>query len=372
MQAQDPRPEDSSRVRRRVLVTLLTPVLSLVLGEIAARVWVATRWEPERIAQLTTHSPIRGRFASHPNLPFALNPDFPGHNALGFRGEPFEARKPEGVRRIACIGASTTYGNLADATDSWPAQLGVLLRDHPGRFEVVNAGVPGWVSTELWIQLELRVLPLDPDVVVILPARNEFLAQAFNGFQPDYTHFRRPGFNFMVSNFAHKEVFRWSHLCMLLCTAGGSGRFGWSETAEHPLYGGIAWENRPTVAEALRNIEDPARMATFRRATEGMVAVCRARGIKVLLCTMQLRSDLLALDELDHDPELHKGLGALIERENEVVREIARQAEVPVAETAGVNSRPDLFLDDSHLSPEGHRMQARVVYDALVPLLGGT
>ena len=354
-------------VKWRVALTFLVP---LVAGEILARIWVASRYSKERIEQLTTHSSVRGRFASHPYLPYVLNPGFQGHNALGFRGGPIEARKTPGWRRIACVGASTTYGNLSDPADSWPAALGRLLVDRPGRCEVVNAGVPGWTSTDILVNLALRVLPLAPDVVVLMPGRNEMFPQAYNRFVPDYTHFRRPGFNFAVSNYVHKEVFGWSRLAMLACTVGGP-RFGWSETEEHPLYGGIDWSNKPTVEEALRNLDDPARMETYRSSTEDALQLCKSRGIRVIVCTMQLRPDLIALDELPKDPRLSERLGRLIEDDNAVAREIAKKLDVPVAETAQVSTRKELFLDDSHLTPEGHGLQARLVYDALLPLLDG-
>ena len=361
---------ESARLKRRIGCTCLAPFVALLLGEIFARVWVAAKYPPERIEQLTTHAATRGRFASHPNLPFVLNPDFPGHDALGFRGGPVERTKRPGVRRIACIGASTTYGSLVDPADSYPAQLGVIFREKPGQWEVVNAGVPGWISTETWVNLVLRVLPLDPDVVVILPGRNEIFPQAYNRFEPDYTHFRRPGFSFVVSNYVHKEFFRWSRLVMLLCTVRGD-RFGWSETEEHPLYGGIVRENRPTVEEALRNLEDPARMETFRSCLEGMVETCQARKIPVLLCTMQWNQELADLEEFGHAKELNPALSALIERDNALIREVAARTGVPLAETAKVSERPELFLDDSHLTLEGHQIQARIVYDGLVPLVDG-
>jgi lysophospholipase L1-like esterase len=362
--------EGRARIRRRIRLTLLSLPLYLLVGEIAARVWVSVKYTPDRIEQLTTHSPMRGRFASHPYLPYALNPKYPGHNALGFRGAAFEEKKAPGVRRIACVGASTTYGSLVDPGDSFPAELGKLFAPSPVPVEVVNAGVPGWTSIEMLINLELRVLPLDPDVVVILPGRNEIFPQAYNGFQLDYTHFRRPGFNFTVSNFVHKEIFKWSRLALLACTVRGD-RFGWSELEEHPLYGGMVWENRPTVAEVARNMEEPERMIPFRRNLEGMIEVCRLRGILVLLCTMQVRPEKFALDEFEHDPNLNPLLATLVERDNDLEREIATRFDVPLVDTARLSEHAGLFIDDSHLTAEGHRQQARMIFDALAPLLEG-
>jgi len=147
-------------------------------------------------------------------------------------------------------------------------------------------------------------------------------------------------------------------------------RFGWNEAEEHPLYAGLVWENKPTTAEAIRNAYEPERMVTLRRSIESMIELCRDRGIRVLMCTMPERPEKYDLDELDHDPVLFVELGKLVERDNQVVREVANQSGVPVLEAAPINARKELFDDDCHLSPEGHRFQARLVYDALLPLLG--
>ncbi len=343
-------------------------VSSLVAAEVFARIWVAWRWPPERIELLTTHSSTRGRFNSHPNLPFTLNPAWPGHNALGFRGPLPTTPKPKGTRRVACIGASTTYGLYVTPEEAFPAQLAARLQSTDARWEAINAGVPGYVSTEILTNLVLRVLPLEPDVVVIMEGRNEVFPQAYNAFQPDYTHYRRPGFNYLVSNYAHKHVFRCSRLAMLLCTVGGE-RFGWSEAAEHPLYGGIVWENRPNAAQLADNLGDPARASTWQRSLESMVAVCQARGIRVLLCTMAFRRGMLALDELPIDAAVAALMAGQVERNNGIVREVAAKAGVAVVETATLQERAEVFVDDCHVNAEGHRLRAEMVVEALLPLL---
>jgi lysophospholipase L1-like esterase len=358
------------RIRQSGCVRLfLSALFALALAEGAARIWVKVHWTPERIEQLTTHSPLRGHFASHADLPYALNPAFPGHNALGFRGAPLERKKPAGVRRVACLGASTTYGIFVEADEAFPAQLGALLAQTKGRWEVVNAGVPGWLSTEALVDLQLHVLPLEPDVVVILQGRNELFPQAYNGFRADYTHFRRPGFNYAVSNYVHKEVFRWSRLAMLACTLRGE-RFGWSETEEHPLYGGVVKENRPTTEETERNLRDPARLETLRSCTESMIALCSARGIRVVVCTMAFRPDKLAgIQELDPSPRMSALLSEQIDRNNALARETSERLGATLVDTSVLSADADIFLDDCHMTAEGHRRCARMIYDALVPLL---
>ncbi|MEZ5965120.1 MAG: GDSL-type esterase/lipase family protein [Planctomycetota bacterium] len=356
------------RLSSRLLLLGFGLLFSLVVAEIAARVWVAMRWPAERVALLTTHSPVRGKFASHPNLPFVLNPAWEGHNSLGLRGPELQVPKPPGVRRVACVGASTTYGLYTSAEEAYPARLAALLAGTHGPFEAMNAGVPGWVSTEWLTNFVLRVLPLEPDAVVVLEGRNEVLAQAYNGFRPDYTHYRRAGFNYTVSNYGHKELFGWSRLAMVMCTLRGE-RFGWSETAEHPLYGGLVWENKPDAADLARNLGEPARLATYRRCLETIVGVCKSRGIPVVLCTMALRPEKLAINELEVTAATKELFGRQVEANNACVREVADALQAPLAETSLLREKPQHFEDDCHLDAAGHQRRAEIVYDVLAPLL---
>jgi lysophospholipase L1-like esterase len=353
----------------RLLAVAVGLFLVLLVGEVAARIWVAWRWPAERIELLTTHSSVRGRFASHPYLPFVLNPAFPGHNDSGFRGKPLAISKPPGVRRVACIGASTTYGTDVQAEEAYPAQLAVLLAEHHGPWESINAGVPGYVSTEILLTLLLRVLAFDPDVVVFLEGRNEVFPQAYNNFAADYSHYRRPGFSYTVSNYGHKLLFSWSRLAMLTCTLGG-GHFGWSEAEEHPLYGGICWTNRPSPSELVHNLADPARMITWRQVLVDVAAVCKARGILPVFCTMACVPAGLALnDELKPDADLQALFARQVERNNAVVREVGAQSGATVVEGSVLSQQPELFLDDCHVNAKGNRLRAELVYAALVPLL---
>jgi lysophospholipase L1-like esterase len=118
-----------------------------------------------------TQPVIPQRFGSHDQWTLEVNSE-------GFRGPEREAPKPGGnVFRVLCVGDSITYGFNVDQPDAYPQQLGALLaaRYAGRRFEVINAGVPGWS----WLQglrfLEARGLAVDPDVVVIGHGTNDQL-----------------------------------------------------------------------------------------------------------------------------------------------------------------------------------------------------
>lgn len=71
-----------------------------------------------------------------------------------------------GVIRIVCLGDSSTFGMNVEEADTYPRQLAALLDEaQPGRFEVMNLGVPGYTSRQGLELLRREVLGLQPDVV---------------------------------------------------------------------------------------------------------------------------------------------------------------------------------------------------------------
>ncbi|HET6204096.1 MAG TPA: GDSL-type esterase/lipase family protein [Planctomycetota bacterium] len=87
-------------------------------------------------------------------------------NARGFRG-PELGRKPEGGRRILALGDSFGFGHGVEAEEAYPAVLERVLRDRGEKVEVVNAGVPGYGTSNEFGLLAAEAPSLDPDVVVL-------------------------------------------------------------------------------------------------------------------------------------------------------------------------------------------------------------
>jgi hypothetical protein len=70
-------------------------------------------------------------------------------NSLGFRGVEFNVEKRPGVFRVFIVGSSGTFGPRVTDEDTYPAQTGALLnKKYPGQFEVINAGVTGYVLSQ--------------------------------------------------------------------------------------------------------------------------------------------------------------------------------------------------------------------------------
>ena len=97
-------------------------------------------------------------------------------NSLGFRSEEISRVKPAGTVRIACLGASTTFcAEVSSNRATWPQRLGELLQvRHPElKIEVINAAIPGCSLAGSLENLRQRVLPLDPDIVIVYHAHND-------------------------------------------------------------------------------------------------------------------------------------------------------------------------------------------------------
>lgn len=95
-------------------------------------------------------------------------------NAAGFRGP--ELSGDSNRVRVVTLGASETFGLFESAGREYPAQLQQLLDSvAPGRYEVVNAGLPGLSLAAMRPYLRSVLAPLRPDVVVLYPTPSFFL-----------------------------------------------------------------------------------------------------------------------------------------------------------------------------------------------------
>ena len=143
----------------------------------------------------------RDLYITHPYLPVVLRPsteyrdaDMAAHiNAQGLRGPERDAARTPGSWRVVCVGGSTTFGaGIVGDENTWPARLEERLSAaRPDlRVEVLNAGVPGYTTAENVIYLSLRLLDLEPDLVVLYEGYNDFKPNRHPGFVSDYSHWR--------------------------------------------------------------------------------------------------------------------------------------------------------------------------------------
>jgi hypothetical protein len=163
-------------------LTVLTLITLIVVGgilEVGMRYYFTNYGtEDHRISYIYTRDEIQNQTSRLVGVPYALylsNPDYEGHNSLGYRGAETTLEKPENTFRIVTLGASTTYGFGVNANQAYPAVLQDILHDDYGltHVEVINGGVPGYSSFELLPNFMYRVVELEPDLIIYYGALND-------------------------------------------------------------------------------------------------------------------------------------------------------------------------------------------------------
>jgi len=148
--------------------------LLLVEGSVRLRQWL----------RYGTTAPTYYRFATDPAS--GLHIPVPGFtagpiriNSRGFRGAEIEQPKPAGRIRLAFLGASTTFCAEASALETtWPHLVlaGLRAAEPALEFDYVNGGVGGFTTHESLVNLEQRIAPFQPDVILYYEATNDLTA----------------------------------------------------------------------------------------------------------------------------------------------------------------------------------------------------
>ncbi len=99
-----------------------------------------------------------------------------------FNSQTFPRHKEPGMRRVFCLGGSTTYGRPYWDGTSYSAWLRELLPlvDPTSNWEVVNAGGVSYASYRVAAVME-ELAEYEPDLFVVYSAHNEFLERRTYG-----------------------------------------------------------------------------------------------------------------------------------------------------------------------------------------------
>ncbi len=281
------------------------------------------------------------RALPHPYLGYALRPGFstpPGakqqasHNTLGFRGKETTWEKPADVFRIVTTGGSSVYGQ-SESCDAavWSQRLEDHLNERlaPRRFEVVNLGVSGWNSHEMLVNLALRGLDLAPDLVIVHESINDMRCALYTrGGEPtrDNLHWRatwpvdRP--SALESTLAKSRAYLvWRRY--LTDYVAKRSDLGFYAIANYDPEAPDPYQHYPGAIPELG-------FETYRRNLGQIVALCRARGVEVLIATQALPRW-----HLEQAASYREQCDAF-ERIKAVQREVATELSVAVCDNASV------------------------------------
>jgi lysophospholipase L1-like esterase len=275
-------------------------------------------------------------------------------NSWGFRGPEFTPDKPAGTIRIVCLGASTTEGSQYD-DETWPHYLQQeLSRAYPTRkIEVINAGHHAYNIDDLHALLEMRVLPLKPDIVIFYEAANNINLPSF---------VRPPLPCALGTCWLHNYPlwYRWLYLHSAVFLQLWHDRWGWGSRVPPPMPHGFD-DSSPTENEVHfrsvlgQMVEDTLRHGS-RIVLSSFITVAH-EGLTVTRAENPGMFDNLYKSDYPVTPgELARAYADF----NRASADVAAEFKVPYADVAAEFPREVRYFpfDLFHLSPDGNRLLA--------------
>lgn len=390
------------RIVARLTLVVVSVIIVFVMIEAAANYWlwnIATVddfWAYASVNQIRSRyggefsvvdhdRDIRGHLPHHyhgyipaPNFQRGEN----RHNRLGFRGDDFSAQKPDGTYRIIAVGGSTTYSSaVEDYRDSYPN----LLNDYLHRvgfdsIEVINAGVSTYSSYDNVINLSFRVLPLAPDLIILLQGFNDintrfvypsarYLGDNSGTVAPAISDRFMPGiweYSTYLRILAVRAGYIHSHGDMDLY-ANRRAQSNYQPEFKRQIHAGIYPSGIFEEVSAEKMLADNP-PTHFQRNLVTMLGIAQSHNVDVLLITMPLSRDFHARTGYEwgkfYTSDVYVSAMA---HHNNITRRIAESTETPLFDLAiEFPDDPSLLTDGLHMNAAGNRVRAQLIGDFVI------
>jgi len=311
---------------------------------------------------------------SDPFTGYSWQPGYQGEwlsiNSLGFRGAEISTAKPEGTLRVAVVGGSAAFGVGVHDDETIEAYLATALSERLGRpVEVINGAVTSFNSSQELSQILFRIMPLDPDVIIVYDGRNDI----YFGLSPVWEPHYPPGLRDFQYHLASPRPRPFSQTpaghFLLTRTAIGIGL----DQLVYLIRGRQTYGDSGTLAMHLEAVE------VYQQNLERIALLTQAEGIQTVFVLQ---------------PSLAAGSKPLTEAERDYVR-VAQQegyydllsAYYPLAVSAMMEAGRNtgtpaydfttlfdaetetMYLDEVHLAPAGNRVVALHLADIVAELI---
>lgn len=386
----------------KLALTIFSLALALVLVEAVANYWLWNIASTDEFNLLASVNQIRERYgvdllvhdhggqirsyAPHHYLGYVPAPDFKSgdrqHNHLGFRGGPISAEKPEGVYRIVAVGGSTTYSvHTKNDRDSFPQRLGDHL--HSNGFsdvEVINAGVPGYTSYHNFMNIAFRVLPLDPDLIILYQGFNDIDARFVypqSRYRGDNSGAEAPSIfdQFMPAIWEYSTALRILGIRAGYTSSHGDLDMIGNRRADSNFALDFKRQvNRRTYPSGIFNEISAEQMLAgnppihFERNLLNTVLVATGNDVDILLVTMANSIDFHERTQSAKSRFYsHEVYTSSMAQHNDITRRIAESTGTPLFDLAEeFPDNPALFTDGLHMNDDGNRVRAQLIGDFVI------
>ncbi len=372
------------------ILAAISAILCFVILEVAATIYVEKFASIDTFLRYASLRQLEERFQKngltyfrksfHRYLGYYLTPDYQNdqnkHNSLGYRGDEIVMPKPPGEFRIVCMGGSTTYtSGVGDYKLSYPELLEREILQHGyDNVNVINAGVPGWTSWECLINFELRVLDLQPDMIIFYEAINDIhtrLVWPPTAYRGDNSGTSVP----VISNLFMPSIFEYSTLIrfFLVRTGINQPHADISNTIDRhaaTFYGDNfqKQKNIGTYPSGIFKSASASKMLEtnppiyYQRNVENIVLIAQARNIQPVLGTFAYSPLFTNEPRVASDEYI-----AAYKEMNGIIKKIAEQQGAYWFDLASVFPVDKKYYHDGrHVNEEGARLMAKLFANFLV------
>ncbi|HEY0810251.1 MAG TPA: GDSL-type esterase/lipase family protein [Longimicrobiales bacterium] len=157
----------------RIAAVLISILVALIVAEIALRVFGLVPTQGLTTVTESEYRRLPGLMSPNLNIELKYRVAYRARTvSLGYRGQNFPRRKPNGERRVVMIGDSFTWGEFVENNQTLPAQLERFLNQRCNAVRVVNGGVGGTTILGQDVMAQ-RSLAVEPDVIVLVYYEND-------------------------------------------------------------------------------------------------------------------------------------------------------------------------------------------------------
>lgn len=348
-----------------VFFTMVEGAARLIWWRRAAEAFSATARRGE---ELLRNDAIHYMKQADPLYGYRLKPGFSQGdifvNSQGFgQREVIPQERTPGLLRLAALGDSTTMGHDVDK-GNYLVYLRRLLAEraregHAG-VEVINAGVPGWVSDQVALHAEHELAAFRPDIAILYVGGNDFQA---------YDPYGEYALSSFFESYIGGSKYHWqalSHCKSLVLLNALYGKYCVPRTAEPAPAKCKNASPEQLYRFLVQNLE---RIVTAFRGSNPNVQVC--------LCTLAARWPYLAPEEFrehapiwwikDHQLTCAEAIQCLA-RFNTVLRNYAASRGLLLIDTDAALAQLDrsrVQTDSFHFNNVGYELLAEIMYETL-------
>jgi len=285
--------------------------------------------------------------------------------------------------KIIFIGGSTTECMYVTEDNRFPYLAGQLIEERTKKqINSYNAGAAGNSSIHSLDILLNKIIPMNPDVVIIMHAINDYSILAY-----DHTYWPvdTPRSELITINDYFpklpKETFLWHFKGLFKITYPNIYEriFILKENIIHPNIQKQTepfdeWANR---RHLIKERDFELMQKEYRWAIELLVTVCKGHGILPVLMTQANRfkdnPDDITLKSLE--PMLSAGIDYKTfkleyDRFNQISREVASSNNIPLIDLANLVPQENVYMYDTvHYNDNGSQFVAKIISDSLTEIL---